>query len=637
MARPTAPGQTPVDYVTVVLSPVLIMGLVGSLVFFLLEVFYRADGPNFKDRLQYILFCYVFGAVLVARISMKAEIASRFWMSGTILAFLTFLGMQLFVEYPEGVRELSVPINFLLVVVVWWCAHRLTWDCTNVDEDADMSGEGVLQAAGLEPSPAGPSEPIPPREPERLSWWQRFQRYREERKKKRTLGVWVVYFSLAALPVFGLGQSLIPLTASDRRLFGFWLMTIYVACGLGLLLTTCFLGLRRYLRQKRLQMPAVMTGVWLTSGATLVVVLLALGALLPRPSAEYSLIDLVDRAGSAKRKANRLAFKGDSPGEGRGQPGATNPDGKEPGGQADEKGKGPGKDKDGKASGKGDSKDGKGQGDSKDGKSGSEGDKGKSDRSGKSNERDKSQGQSGDDRGKKGNDQPRDGQKNDGQRNSGSGQQNKAAQNLDKMEQAHAKPSSSSSRMASVRQLLQRVAPVLKWIVFALIAGLVVVALLRGGLGFLANFTDWARRLLEAWRRFWANLFGPTRGQGEYTPEGPTAGPSTPAVAFASFTNPFESGRAERMTARQLVRYSFEALQAWARERDLGRHDDETAQEFVDRLGGEVPALETEAQRLAGLLARAEFARGEMPASTGAVVHGFWERLERVVEAPLSA
>ena len=38
MARPTGPGQTPVDYVTIVLSPVLIMGLVGGLVFFLAAI-----------------------------------------------------------------------------------------------------------------------------------------------------------------------------------------------------------------------------------------------------------------------------------------------------------------------------------------------------------------------------------------------------------------------------------------------------------------------------------------------------------------------------------------------------------------------------------------------------------------------
>ena len=52
----------------------------------------------------------------------------------------------------------------------------------------------------------------------------------------------------------------------------FWLFQgiesgIYVASGLGLLLTTSFLGLRRYLRQRRLEMPVTMAPVWLLLGA----------------------------------------------------------------------------------------------------------------------------------------------------------------------------------------------------------------------------------------------------------------------------------------------------------------------------------------------------------------------------------
>ncbi len=50
------------DYVVIVLSPALIMGLVGSLAFFLLEVMYRGQ---YEARLSWTLFFFVFGAVLV--------------------------------------------------------------------------------------------------------------------------------------------------------------------------------------------------------------------------------------------------------------------------------------------------------------------------------------------------------------------------------------------------------------------------------------------------------------------------------------------------------------------------------------------------------------------------------------------
>src|SRR5439155_5647819 len=155
----------------------------------------------------------------------------------------------------------------------------------------------------------------------------------------------------------------------------------------------------------------------------------------------------------------------------------------------------------------------------------------------------------------------------DGQRG-GSGRQAKSSKEENNKEKGQGKDSSSSSsRWTSVQQTLQRLGKWLKWIVFAVIAVLVVVALLRGGLGWLANFTDWARRLLEAWRRFWASLFGGSRKTSQEGEEEEVGEPTERSVPFSAFANPFENGRAERMTPRQLVRYSFEALEAWARER----------------------------------------------------------------------
>ena len=108
-------------------------------------------------------------------------------------------------------------------------------------------------------------------------------------------------------------------------------------------------------------------------------------------------------------------------------------------------------------------------------------------------------------------------------------------------------------------------------------------------------------------------------------------------MPFRAFANPFDSGKADRMDPRELVRYTFQALEAWARERDLGRRPDETAQEFIARLGDELPTLEQEATRLGGLHARVEYARGGLPGGAVETVRRFWERLERVTESPMSA
>ncbi len=47
------PNQTLADYVAIAISPALIMGLVGSLVFFLQEILYSESGP-YKAKLQWI-------------------------------------------------------------------------------------------------------------------------------------------------------------------------------------------------------------------------------------------------------------------------------------------------------------------------------------------------------------------------------------------------------------------------------------------------------------------------------------------------------------------------------------------------------------------------------------------------------
>ena len=149
------------------------------------------------------------------------------------------------------------------------------------------------------------------------SWWDRFL---ERRRRPHAPGVWVVYFSLAALPIFGFGQAFIPVSNVGSRQYAFVLLCVYVAAGLGLLLTTSFLGLRRYLRQRRLEMPGAMAGTWLATGAVLIVGLLVLAMLLPRPNAEYAISQL-PTADSVEHDSSKLAAGKEGTARPRGQGG----------------------------------------------------------------------------------------------------------------------------------------------------------------------------------------------------------------------------------------------------------------------------------------------------------------------------
>ena len=69
--------QTLMDYMVIGISPALIMGMVGSLLFFLLTVFYHGQH---ETRLHFIFAMFTMAIVLIARISMEEgiEYASLF-------------------------------------------------------------------------------------------------------------------------------------------------------------------------------------------------------------------------------------------------------------------------------------------------------------------------------------------------------------------------------------------------------------------------------------------------------------------------------------------------------------------------------------------------------------------------------
>src|SRR5262249_13687623 len=93
----------------------------------------------------------------------------------------------------------------------------------------------------------------------------------------------------------------------------------------------------------------------------------------------------------------------------------------------------------------------------------------------------------------------------------------------------------------------------------------------------------------------------------------------------------------DEMTPTQLVQYSFEALEAWAVERQLGRQTGETALEFAGRVGEEYPAVEEEARRLANLYSRLAYADGSFPGDGREGLRQFWRVLVDAVERPMSA
>ena len=399
-------------------------------------------------------------------------------------------------------------------------------------------GAGLLEITGLEkdttPTPDVEEANASTESGEATSWWGRYREYRaRQNRRPHAPGVWIVYFSLAALPLFGLGQALIPAAETSSRRYAFWLMGIYVASALGLLLTTSFLGLRRYLRQRKLQMPWAMTGVWLGIGTALIVLLLLVSAFLPRPNAEYALVRF-SKVGSKERDASKYSPGGGESGKGEGRSGSQGADEGE-----------------GNASGKGSESGGKGQGEGKSG-----GGKGKEGQGGGEEGQNREGAEAGKQPGK-GGDQST--QKNPADGKNQNQSQNQNSKDGDQKGESDTSNGSSvgSTALGSLSQLFTGLSTLFKWIVFILVGLIVAFFVFRAILRFLSNFTGWAKGLLGALDRFWKSLFGwwqptATRAAEEDAEEAALA-----RRPFSSFANPFATGMSG--SPEELVRYSFEA------------------------------------------------------------------------------
>ena len=298
----TRPSATPADYLAIVIGPVLIMLLVGSLCFFLIEVFFHGATVG---SVRWVMFWFVLAVTLVSRIGIEQG-TGHAMVYGLGLAAATWL-------YLARIHPAFI-LGAILLGVVWWCAHKLVWDCTLIDESEDASGSGLLQSVG---------------DKKNFALFEKKPQLKSDKKIKRPKksaaphppGLWVIYFSLAALPLFGIGQMLLPAENLSARHSGFTYLFIYLAAAFGLLLTTSFLGLRRYLRQRYIQMPASIAFAWIRFGAGVAVFVLMAALLLPRPGAGDAWQTLRGEVDYKLHQASDYAMRFSPHGKGKGRSG----------------------------------------------------------------------------------------------------------------------------------------------------------------------------------------------------------------------------------------------------------------------------------------------------------------------------
>jgi hypothetical protein len=508
---PNKPQKTAADLMVIALSPALIMVLVGSLCFFLIEVFYHG---KMEGSVRWVMFWFVVAIVLVPRIAIEqtSEYAALygFALAGTVWFYLVK-------------TQPAWLLSLLLLAIVWFCANKLVWDCTLIDDDEDSSGQGLLQSRP--PAKAEPKSKAGPK-----------PKAKRKRAASGSPGLWVVWFSLAALPLFGLGQSLLPADAAHSRRVGLVCVVFYMSAALGLLVTTSFLGLRRYLRQRYLRMPAVVALAWLKLGGGVAFVILAAALFLPRPGANQAWMALRYQIDYRLQQASQYAAKSNPPGKGEGRPG------NDPGGTQGES-KPPGQQQPGSPP--------------------------------------------------------------------ASGQTGTAPTPTPTPSPQPGPGSIPAGPAGSIYQFL-RTALI---IVAALVAGWWLFRcrylLLEMARTVISTVVDFFRKLLDltpAWRP--AKRLEP-------------AAPRPKIRPLSEYKNPFFAGQEHKMPPAEIVFYTFEFAQAWARERRIELPPAQTAREFCQEMASRSPELAREYRQLSFLYSYAAYSRS-LPA------HGDMEPLKEL-------
>ena len=308
------------NLVAELVGPALIMLMVGSLSFFLLEVFY---GKEHVQTLKWKFGLFAFAAVLISRISIQYgfQRASAY---GGLLAFAILFVTSSYV---------SIVGASIIILVTWWSASRLTWDCTFINDTRDASAEGIVElmrqkTKGWRYKLLGEEPPVDEYESqafesgsdesaEKETPKNRVMQFLIGRRSPNRPGLWAFYFVIAGFPIFGLGQGMIAASNPLGRKYSALYFCIYMIAGLGLLMMASLLGISRYLRKRDASMNMRVARSWLVVGSVLAIGILAFTFWMPRPTNNLSIAGWMPKIKSKVKEAvdSRFGLKGSDPSE----------------------------------------------------------------------------------------------------------------------------------------------------------------------------------------------------------------------------------------------------------------------------------------------------------------------------------
>ena len=575
--------QTIADYAAIGLCPSLIVLLISSLVYFLVLCIYRG---GYSGRIGYIWFMFILGAVGIARLSIQ-ESRKYAMLYAVVLGGPTFFVLSSFMIVQGPAAALSPIFNAGMIGLVWFLADRITYDCTLIDEDEDASGRGLLD--GLTDDGTGPEQTT-----EQAS----------KRRRGHQPGRTVLWLAAAALPIFGLGQFVLP---QDER----WqqsaisALAIYLFATLSLLVTTSFLGVRRYLRQRGVDMPGDVSTAWLAGGVIMTAVMLFVCFLLPQPGKLLANLEVPDAIKSPDwLKPSKYGWGGEAATPEPSSSGAATT----PSPEKDSSGKAPPPTEAGQS---GEQSSGQGGGQKPGSKSGpgEKGKQGASDQqageksSGEKSPGNQGQGEKGE--GSKGDkpdsqaksdsdaksDKSNDGEQSQSENEEASPKDDSANEEAEKSDEksdaeksksetppaaesasepaAEAPPEPPTDTSSWLDGLLPSISSIFRFLIYLVLFGILVAF-------------AWIQRdeIAKLWAAFLAWLSGRPAPASENANSDSGLDSALTLRPFSSFKNPLGS----RTDAREAIIVTYQAAEAWWREKGQARKPDETPHEYSRRL-----------------------------------------------------
>jgi hypothetical protein len=143
------------------------------------------------------------------------------------------------------------------------------------------------------------------------------------------------------------------------------------------------------------------------------------------------------------------------------------------------------------------------------------------------------------------------------------------------------------------------------------------------------------RQLRDDLRRLWSLLFGRERDKAADSGAEMPAAEAARHKPFAAFRDPFVAGDAKGYSMEQLVCYTYDAFEAWARERACPRAAEQTPLEFAQQVAREHPQVALDAQRMADLYSRIVYGRERISSDRRQVLSQLWQQMRQLSRVPI--